>query len=407
MNVLLISASYRPVLGGLQTVVHQLAMGLQQHGDAVQVVTNRYPTNLPAYEIIDGVRVNRYLFLPSSREALRSGRVDVAMASACIGPVTRARLASLVAEFQPDIINLHFPEPRLKPVLNVSKKAGVPLVVSLHGDDVDRWFDPDTESPKDRSTTAQTSIHEFLREADTVTACSHFLLQRAITLEPTVSEKGIVTHNSVDLHRFSDASAHAHPRPYVLAYGRHAKKKGFDLLLKAFATVAAQHPEMDLLMAGKGDQTLALQQLRDSLGLSQRAILLGPATPERVVQLLNGCCLAVIPSRQEPFGIVVLEAIASGKPIVATRVGGLPEVVQAVIDRTDVRPFVEWADPNPENLALAMMRVLTKERSHHTSPLRSLSGFSQRDMVDRYRGAFEAALRPSESLSPEFHVSVS
>src|SRR5258706_3186014 len=352
MKVLLVSASYAPVLGGLQTVTHQLACELMRIGHHVQVVTNLYPRSLPTREVLDGVPVERWPFLNSGIDALRDRRLDLALAGAYYNRATLARLTRLVAQFEPDVVNLHSPDARFASVLRVRRQHPLPLVVSLHGDDVERWFKSDSAGR--RPSNLERFLH-FLRAADTITACSQYLLDRATLLEPSVAAKGRVIHNGLDLARFRDRAAHAHPRPYILAYGRFTRKKGFDLLLQSFAGVAGRYPDVDLILAGDGEERAALQRITTGLKLAHRVAFFGRATADQVVRLLNGCRLAVIPSREEPFGIAALETILAGRPMVATRVGGLPELVAAAGDGA-----VRWAEPEVGDLT----RVLSDALSH-------------------------------------------
>lgn len=80
-------------------------------------------------------------------------------------------------------------------------------------------------------------------------------------------------------------------------------------------------------MAGDGELQQALRAQAAQLGVHDRVYFLGRATPEQVVQLLNGAQFVVLPSRSEPFGIAAVEAMAAGKAVLATRVGGFPEVL--------------------------------------------------------------------------------
>ena len=87
----------------------------------------------------------------------------------------------------------------------------------------------------------------------------------------------------------------AHPRPYILALGRLTYKKGFDLLMEAFAQTAGAVPTMDLVLAGDGEE-LPAPEARDGGGLEGRLHFFGVANLIEVVQLLNGCEFVVIPS---------------------------------------------------------------------------------------------------------------
>ena len=88
MRVLIVSASYYPVLGGLQTVVHQLALGLMHQGHEVRVVTNRYPRQLSRREIFQGVSITRLLFLKPGLDLLKRRRPDLFLASLFLYPFT-------------------------------------------------------------------------------------------------------------------------------------------------------------------------------------------------------------------------------------------------------------------------------------------------------------------------------
>jgi glycogen synthase len=348
VHILLIPNSYPPILGGLQTVTHTLAQHLVRRGHEVQVVTNRYPRSLPAREVLDGVPVQRWMLLNPAFASLRRKRPDLFLASLYFGPTARLRLLRLIRTFRPEVINVHFPDAQIPAVLWLRRRCRFRLVVSLHGDEIERWFSryllpcPDPlRSPSGRPharhgtadrRTLPVRLQTILREADAVTACSQYLLERAIRLEPTVAAKGRAILNGIDPTRFRSKTRYPHPRSYIFSYGRLTYKKGFDLLLQAFARITAHHPDLDLIIAGEGEEQSHLELLSEQLGLCGRAIFYGRATPQEVVALLNGCELAAIPSRQEPFGIVALEALAAGKQLIATRVGGLAELLTEIRD---------------------------------------------------------------------------
>jgi glycosyltransferase involved in cell wall biosynthesis len=103
------------------------------------------------------------------------------------------------------------------------------------------------------------------------------------------------------------------------------KQKGFDVLLRAW--VMAGELGLDLLIAGDGMERANLEQLAMELGIGTRVKFIGRSDRKKTAALFKGCEFFVLPSRHEPFGIVNLEAMAAGKAVIATRVGGVPEVV--------------------------------------------------------------------------------
>lgn len=362
MRILLVPSTYHPVLGGVQTVTQNLAQKLLKSGHQVQVVTNRYPRSLPAREIIDGISVRRFLFLTPAMNTLQRGRADLFLASFYFYPSSLWRLRNLIRTFRPDVVNVHFPDHQINFILALRQRFEFRLIVSLHGHEIERVAlssDKEWKPPK-HSVEAQ-GLQLILRAADAVTACSQDLLDKAIGVEPSIAAKAQVIHNGVDPQRFLDKSPHFHPTPYALAFGRLTHKKGFDLLLKAFAQVQAVEPGIDLIIAGKGEEQNALLQQAKQLGLERRVHFRGQATPEEVVRLLNGCLFVVVPSRYEPFGIVALEALAAGKPLLATKTGGLAEFLAEF----EENPMVVLVKPSSEELANGFRRmcVLSSDQS--------------------------------------------
>ena len=135
----------------------------------------------------------------------------------------------------------------------------------------------------------------------------------------------------------------------LLFVGRHVPVKGLDLLLAALPEVAAYQPQVRLLVAG-GDAASAVEG--DSAG---RVTWLGPVARERLPLLYRSVDALVVPSRYESFGLVVLEALACGTPVIATRVGVVDEVVCDGVNgrRADV--------PAPDALARAILEQLESE----------------------------------------------
>jgi len=374
MRILLIPNSYAPVLGGLQAVTHNLAKHLLESGHQVQVVTNRYPRALPAQEMLDGVPINRWLLLSPSIDSLRRRRPDLFLASCYFYPQSSRRLRNLMRSFRPRVVNVHFPDHQIRFVLALRRQFEFRLVVSLHGHDIER-LETDLVGIK--------RLQLILHEADAITACSRHLLDQAIRIEPSIAAKGQVIHNGVDPERFTDKSFHFHPRPYVFAFGRLTYKKGFDMLLEAFAQAETAVQHTDLIIAGEGEEWHALGVQAERLGLSGRVHFRGRATPEEVVRLLNGALFVVVPSRSEPFGIVALEALAARKPLLATSTGGLAEfLTEFTSDKANPEqaknllfgsaPVVTLVEPNVDELATGLRQMFElplddsgEKRDHH------------------------------------------
>ncbi len=137
-----------------------------------------------------------------------------------------------------------------------------------------------------------------------------------------------VLRNGVDLTEFTNEPSedfHKAACPYVFAYGRLVPQKGFSNLLMAWKNVNA--PSAKLLIAGDGPDRQALVDLTEQLGLEDSVQFLGRLNRAGVAERLRRASAFVLPSLHEPFGLVILEAMAARIPVIATAVGGVPEFV--------------------------------------------------------------------------------
>src|ERR1041385_3056204 len=201
MRILFFPASYAPLVGGLQTVVQTLARHFKQQQHEVRIVTNRYPRSLQATEEIDGVLVDRILMLRPQLDQLRRNRHDLFLASLYYGPSSYRRLKKIFAEFRPDVINVHFPDHQIPFILRLRRDFKFKLVVSLHGHDIERFFD---RKNVDRRHSVD-ALRMILVEADAVTAVSHHLLKCACQIEPAVANKSQVIYNGIEFARYRSA----------------------------------------------------------------------------------------------------------------------------------------------------------------------------------------------------------
>ncbi len=373
MRVLLLPSSYSPVLGGLQTVTHTLARYLIQRNHQVRVITNRYPRFLAGQELIEDVHVRRLMFIKPLIYDLKRRRPDLFFASFFFFPYSLFRMIQLFKKFCPNVVNVHFPDCQIPFVLWLRKRFAFRLVVSLHGHEIMRWFENNNRQG------VPDKLRTILQQADAVTACSRHLLDKTVELEPLVADKGYVIHNGIDVRRFRNRTIHSHPRPYIFAFGRLTRHKGFDMLLTAFAQNVKLRHQFDLVLAGDGEERQNLQYQIKQMNLGNHVHLYGLAKPGEVVKLLNGCELVVIPSRSESFGITALEAMAAGKPVLATRVGGLPEFAQGSANQL-VEPTIKgiskglqaWLEQRDK------MKFLAVQNRYRAAE------FTWEKMVDRY-----------------------
>lgn len=341
--VALFASSYAPHFGGVETVVARLASAQQQEGRRPLVVTMRWPKTLPPREEIDDIPVHRHLFRLPERGprsqlayALEHRRVE-------------HRLERELSAHQATVVNVHCMSGNGLYAWRAARRLQLPLVVSLHGE-----LTMDADDVYRRSRVLPSLLRSLLSVADGVTACSSAALADAEAFTGVrVGDRAAVIRGGVDLDELSQASPFRAPRPYLLAIGRHVRQKGFDVLLAAYGRLRQRDPRApDLILAGDGPERQALEQQTRALGLDGAVYFPGACDRGKTASLLAGCSLVVVPSRREPLGIVNLEAMAAGKPVVASAVGGIPEIVE------DGETGLLVAPDDPDGLADALIAVL-------------------------------------------------
>ena len=197
----------------------------------------------------------------------------------------------------------------------------------------------------------------------------------------------------VDPERFPlEESERREPRQ-ILYVGWLNYNKGIDDLLHAVDRIRRGGERIRLLLVGSAAyrktrlEEEALRRLADSLGLEDTVVFLGRQTQDEVARLMRESALLVLPSRAESFGAVLVEALASGTPVVATRSGGPEDIVQ-----DGVGLLVPPRDP--AKLAEAILEVLARRGSFEPERLRryALARFSWERVVDATESAYRSAL---------------
>jgi glycosyltransferase involved in cell wall biosynthesis len=198
----------------------------------------------------------------------------------------------------------------------------------------------------------------------------------------------VIVGDGADPDELLSDKEHRRPsgHPYIFAAGRLEHKKGFDILIDAFPAVREQYPELELVIAGDGEDMALLRGLVAQRGLQTSVFLIGAMGRQELASLFHGSLLFVLPSRIEPVGIVTMEAMSTGKPVVATRVGGVPEIVE--------HGRSGWlVEPDQPSLATGILRVLADKdlmQSMSQAGMRRVrERFTWRHVTDQYLGAYE------------------
>ena len=337
MRIALLPSAYHPSIGGVEELTRRLAATLSQDGHEVQVWTSRSEgDDLPDREVLDGLEVLRFTFpLP---------RADVGALARWPLPATRVllQLRQAVKAFAPDVLHVQCFSSNGVYAMALTKLLRLPLVVTLQGETM-----MDDRDIFTHSRVLQSGLRWGLRTATAVTACSQFTLDDAVRHFGADPSKSRVIFNGVGLAEETEREPIDLPFDvFVLAMGRVVHKKGFDLLLDAFAQLADLPARTGLVIGGDGPELDALKAQAVRLGLSDRVVFVGRLQRPQVAWAMAQARCFVMPSRLEPFGIVVLEAWRAGTAVIASSVGGAPEFVTdgvtgLVVDPNDSRALAD------------------------------------------------------------------
>jgi len=227
--------------------------------------------------------------------------------------------------------------------------------LSFHGQDIENAL---------KSTGLERWLwRRLLRSADAIVACSAALRQRVLMLAPDCDDKTVTIHNGLNAALFQARrdrnyrlDAPLVNRRYVLNVATFEHKKGQDVLIDAFHAIAREFPDIVLVLVGGAGPTLAnLKDQVHKLGLDNRVFFYQDVPHTRIPTFLEHAKLFCLSSRVEPFGIALLEAGLFAIPVIASRVGGIPEIITNNENGRLVEPN------NPAALAEVMRALLLNE----------------------------------------------
>lgn len=243
-------------------------------------------------------------------------------------------LTRLVRRERIEFVHAHWILPNGYLAARAAARTGVPYGVTLHGSDV---------FMAERNPLFRRLATRALAGASYVTSCSGELRERLLRVAgERYADRVRLVPNGTDLAAPSAADPAALRRRFgfadtdavVAAVGRMVDKKGFDVLLEAVPAVLAERPEARFVFGGGGELQSTLETRASALGLDRAVRFTGALSHPEVLQLIGGADLFVMPSVRDAKGnvdglpIVVLEAMAAGKPVVASDVSGLPLAVR-------------------------------------------------------------------------------
>lgn len=330
MHVLFWSEYYWPYIGGPEVMASRLLPALRTRGFQFTVITSQHQLDLSAVAEYEGIRIVRIPF----RKAIEDGDVDA------LDGVIR-RVVRIKRQERPDLIHLNGIGSSALFQLMTRGACPAPLLVTLH-----------TRLVTDGNVPRETLQSRVLRAAEGVVACSASVRESLRSPIPDALRRCVVIPNSIEIPDRPPSPLPFGP-PRLLCLGRLIPLKGFDLALAVMAVIRDRFPDLRLTVAGDGPERGALEGMAARAGLESAVRFIGWVRPGDIPDLIDEATIVLLPSRaREGLPVVAVQAALMGRPIIASRVGGLPEIVVHGVTGL----IVEEGDP--QSLARAITELL-------------------------------------------------
>jgi glycosyltransferase involved in cell wall biosynthesis len=320
---------FPPEIGGLESHAYYLCRELARFGHFVTMVTSRSQPGLPERESMDGVEVIRKWF---PRKRTPAGWAAHTMATV----PHYMRLAK-----RADILHAQTFASAV-PGMLAKRRHGLPLVITLHTSHFLRLA---------RRPAWQPVLRRIIRSADWLLAASTEIRDVALGLHPHPRAEALT--NGVDTTMFAPQpqpqKRQAPGRRRLIVPRRLFEKNGVEYFIRALPRVL-ELMDVEAVLVGDGPERPRLEALVAELGIGQAVTFLGSRPNTEMPALLSGADVAVFPSLMEATSVAALEAMSCGVPVAASRVGGLPEIVDE-----DVGTLFEPANPDAQAAALVQL----------------------------------------------------
>jgi glycosyltransferase involved in cell wall biosynthesis len=264
----------------------------------------------------------------------------------------------------------------------LARAAGRPYILHVHGGEMMQFYE-DESSPA-----VQRFIRSIYSHASLVLALSEDWRRNLLRICPSMRVE--VLHNAVALPDESRLRRLQTRAPAILALGDLRQRKGTYDLVRAFARIAASYPRLELVCAGNGE-TQAVRDLAEQLDVGARVSCPGYLRGEQKAAELAGATIFVLPSYAEGMPMALLEAMSWGLPVIASRVGGIPQLVEHEVTGLLIEPG------DIDGLAAACQRLLD------SPALQERLGRAARARVEE-RFSVDAALEQLSRIYRQFGI---
>jgi N-acetyl-alpha-D-glucosaminyl L-malate synthase BshA len=351
MRILMLSWEYPPrIIGGISRVVYDLAQNLGRNGNEVHVLTCWEPYT-EDFEIDGNVKVHRVHVYnnPSSDFVEWVMQLNFAMLENAI---------TIVQNNKFDIIHAH--DWLVAYTARVLKKSfDIPLITTIHATEYGRNNGIHTEMQR----TISNVENWLVNESDHVIVNSSYMKNELLSIFNVQESKISIVSNGVDLNKFDNVFADtefrknyaANNEKIVFFVGRLVNEKGVNILLEAIPKILSNYNDVKFVIAGKGPCLNNLIDLSRELNINDRVYFTGFVSEEVLLKLYKCSEIVVFPSLYEPFGLVALEGMVAGIPVVVSDTGGLREIVNHKEDG------MKFYSGNSNSLADCILELLKDE----------------------------------------------
>ena len=382
MRVLFLTHSYPRTSGDAPgAFLLHLAIALKAQDVDVTVVAPA-GDHLPAHEVLDGIPVHRFRYAPRQYQRLaytgqmaEEVRKSLSAKLALIGFLGNGFLnaARVRRNVEPALIHAHWWFPGGLVGSWLSGLADIPLITTMHGTDVRLAM---------QNGLARSLVRRILANSSAVTTVSSWLASQVTSMVP--GAEPIVSPMPVATHLFSPGGPRHDNR--LLFVGRLNAQKGIGQLLES---LAAMRTRAELDVVGDGTDRDALMAKAHELGIGDRVHWHGAMPQPRLVDFYRQATALVVPSREEGFGLVAVEAQLCETPVVAFASGGLADTMENDVTGYLIPPG------DAASLASTLDAVVTSERRHEIGRAgrqSALAKFSPESVARRYRKLYDSVL---------------
>lgn len=303
MKILFWTDGFWPRSGGIETQALQFVEELQKRGHRCEVLAQKDWPSWKEDEIYKGISIKRFAFNTII------AKQDIAKIR-----LIKVYLERIIEGFQPDILHLNLPIGWGAFVfLLFGSLFQMPIVLTCHY--------PFTQDER-----SALLIQKFFSTVDQICCVSKWVLEEMEKLAHKTKNPLRLIYNGLSMPEIVYSLLPFSP-PVLLLLGRLSTEKGFDTGIEAFSLLKQSGSNARLIIAGEGASRSSLQSLVDRLGLGGSVQFTGGLARDDVHSLINRATLVVMPSHVESFGLVALEAMQMQRPVIASAVGGLREII--------------------------------------------------------------------------------